>query len=62
MEKKKILKNALKVVLIVLAIVLVILIIHTIRNYLIITNLQDKTTIGTKCWFHFLIELRRKKM
>ena len=38
MEKKKILKNALKVVLIVLAIVLVILIIHTIKNYVIITK------------------------
>lgn len=42
MEKKKILKNVLKVTLIILAIILVILIIHTIKNYVIITNLQDK--------------------
>lgn len=42
MEKKEILKNVLKVVLILLAIVLVIFIIHTTKNYVIITNLQDK--------------------
>ena len=42
MEKKKILKNVLKVALIILAIIFVILIIHTIKNYIIITNLQDK--------------------
>lgn len=42
MEKKKIIKNVLKILFIVMAILLVILIIHTIRNYVIITNLQNK--------------------
>lgn len=41
-EKKKILKNILKGALIIFAIILVILIIHTIKNYIIITDLQDK--------------------
>lgn len=42
MEKKKIIKNVLKIALIVIAILLVILIIHTIRNYVIVTDLQNK--------------------
>lgn len=42
MEKKKIIKNVLKIALIVIAILLVILIIHTIRNYVIVTGLQNK--------------------
>ena len=42
MEKKKIIKNVLKIALIVIAIFLVILIVHTIRNYVIVTDLQNK--------------------
>lgn len=42
MEKKKILKNVLKVALIIIAVLIVILIVHTIRNYVIITDLQNK--------------------
>ena len=42
MEKKKIIKNVLKIALIIIAILLVILIIHTIRNYVIVTDLQKK--------------------
>lgn len=42
MEKKKIIKNVLKIVLILITIFLVLLIVHTIRNYVIITELQDK--------------------
>lgn len=42
MEKKKIIKNVLKIALIVIAILLVILITHTIRNYVIVTDLQNK--------------------
>lgn len=42
MEKKKIIKKVSKIVLIVIAILLVILIIHTIRNYVIVTDLQNK--------------------
>lgn len=42
MEKKKIIKNVLKIVLILITMFLVLLIVHTIRNYVIITELQDK--------------------
>lgn len=42
MERKKILKNVIKILLIVIAILFVIFIIHTIRNYVIITDLQNK--------------------
>ena len=42
MEKKKIMKNVLKTALILVAILLVFLIVHTIRNYAIVTDLQNK--------------------
>lgn len=42
MEKKKIVKNVLKIVLTLIAVLLIFLIVHTIRNYVIVTNLQDK--------------------
>ena len=42
MEKKKILKNVLKIIIIIAVILIVFLMIHTIRNYIIITGLQDK--------------------
>ena len=42
MEKKKMVKKVLKIVLIIIAILLVILAIHTIRNYVIVKDLQTK--------------------
>lgn len=42
MEKKQIVKNVLKVMLIIIAILIVTLIIHSIKNYIIITDLQKK--------------------
>ncbi len=42
MKNKKMLKNVLKAVFIILAILILLFIIHTIRNYVIITDLQNK--------------------
>lgn len=42
MEKKKIGKKVLKIVLLIIIVLIVIFFIYTIRNYLIITNLQEK--------------------
>lgn len=42
MEKKKILRNSLKIFLIIIAILVVIFSIYIIRNYVIITDLQNK--------------------
>lgn len=42
MEKKKIIKNVLKIVLIIIIVLVLILVVHTIRNYIIITDLQNK--------------------
>lgn len=42
MEKKKLMKKVLKIALIVVAILLIILVINTIRNYVIVTDLQNK--------------------
>ena len=42
MENKKMLKNVIKIILIVIVILFAIVIIHTVKNYVIITNLQDK--------------------
>ncbi len=42
MEKKKIVKNVLKIILLIIVLLMVILIIHTIRNYVIVTDLQTK--------------------
>lgn len=44
MKKKKIFKNVIKVALIVIAIFIVIFAIHTIRNYIIILDLQNKVS------------------
>lgn len=42
MEKKKILKNVLKIILLIIVLLIVIIAIHTVRNYSIITDLQEK--------------------
>lgn len=42
LEKKKMVKMILKVILCIIVIMIVILLVHTIRNYVIITNLQNK--------------------
>lgn len=42
MEKKKIIKNVLKLLFIIIVVLMVFFVIHTIRNYIIITNLQSK--------------------
>lgn len=42
MEKKKMVKNVLKIALIIIAMLILILILHTVKNYMIITNLQNK--------------------
>ena len=54
MEKKKIVKNVLKVMLIIIAILIVILIIHSIRNYIIITDLQKKISKYDDSSNHFI--------
>ena len=54
MEKKQIVKNVLKVMLIIIAILIVILIIHSIRNYIIITDLQKKISKYDDSSNHFI--------